>query len=115
VVLRSRKALSLLKGFDLPDRFQCVSLAGPQLKDQSPREPRKVKMVKGTDLEETNNPLEIKLPTFLSSFPPSFDEFAIPSTGYPLLYKSLDMLWRGGIPRDELNFGFGGSNGGHLS
>jgi len=47
VVFRSRKALSLPKGFDLPDRCQCVSLDGPQLKDRSPREPEKSQIVKG--------------------------------------------------------------------
>lgn len=116
MVLRSRRALNLPRGFGLRDKFQCVSLAGLRWKDQSPREPGKVKRVKGRDLEETNNPLEIKLPAFLTSFPPSFDGFGIPSTSYSLLYKSLNMLWRGGVPWDELDFGFlGGSNGGHLS
>lgn len=115
MVLRSRKARNLLTGFCLRDRFQCVSLAELRLKDQSSREPGRVKILKGRDLEETNNPLEIKLPAFLRSFPPSFDGFVIPSASYSLLYKSLDMLWRGGVPWDELDFGFlGGSNGGHL-
>lgn len=84
--------------------------------DRSPREPGMGQVLEGRDAEETNDPLEIKFSTFLRSFPPSFDEFAIPSTSYSLLYESLDMLWRGGIPWDELDFGFlGGSNGGHLS
>ncbi len=59
--------------------------------------------------------MEIKLSAFVSSFPTSFNGFAIPSASYSLLYKSLNMLWRGGVPWDELDFGFlGRSNGGHL-
>jgi hypothetical protein len=49
VVLRSRKALNLPTGFGHRDKFQYVSSAGLQLKDQSPREPGKVKIVTGRD------------------------------------------------------------------
>lgn len=49
MVLQSRIALNLPRGFGRRDRFQCVSLAGLRLKDQSLREPEKVKIVKGRD------------------------------------------------------------------
>ena len=47
MVLRSRRALNPARGFGLRDKFQCVSLDGPQLKDRSPREPEKSQIVKG--------------------------------------------------------------------